>query len=312
LLAGRKTDNQRTALHTQVIQGQISEIQLSSQIAIITNRIRVTYWGLRAAIELIEIQRRSLAQAEDLLAQNAIRVQIGTMSDLQVIQAEAQVASAQQSLLGAEIAWRNQELAFKRLLVSGPDDPLLTQTLVPTGLPVLVQEIPDIDAAVARALEERSDLRQTRYQREVSELNLAVTRDNIRPDLNLTAAYSVQGTGGDRFQRSGLGGELELVEPGGYLDGLNSIWLRDAPTWSVNLNFSYPIGNRGTKANLRRAQLQLEQTELAQRDRELEEEVFYTGRCAQFGADPAKELRSGQTTVFTGGWSARCLSLVDG
>jgi outer membrane protein TolC len=269
LLAGRKTDNQRTALHTQVIQGQISEIQLSSQIAIITNRIRVTYWGLRAAIELIEIQRRSLAQAEDLLAQNAIRVQIGTMSDLQVIQAEAQVASAEQSLLGAEIAWRNQELAFKRLLVSGPDDPLLTQTLVPTGLPVLVQEIPDIDAAVARALEERSDLRQTRYQREVSELNLAVTRDNIRPDLNLTAAYSVQGTGGDRFQRSGLGGELELVEPGGYLAGLNSIRLRDAPTWSVNLNFSYPIGNRGTKANLRRAQLQLEQTELAHRSQEL-------------------------------------------
>ena len=69
--------------------------------------------------------------------------------------------------------------------------------------------------------------------------------------------------------RSGLGGELELVEPGGYLAGLNSIRLRDAPTWSVNLNFSYPIGNRGTKANLRRAQLQLEQTELAHRSQEL-------------------------------------------
>ena len=269
LLAGRKTDNQRTALETQVIQGQISEIQLSSQIAIITNQIRVAYWGLRAAIELIEIQRRSLAQAQELLEQNAIRVQLGTMSDLQVIQAEAQVASAEQSLLGAEIAWRNQELIFKRLLVSGPDDPLLTQTLVPTGLPVLVQQAIDIDAAVSTALEQRADLRQTRYQREMSELDLAVTSNNTRPDLNLTAAYSLQGTSGNLFERSGFGGDPMLVETGGYLDGLNSIWYRDAPTWSLTLNFSYPIGNRGAKANVRRARLQMEQTDLALRNQEL-------------------------------------------
>ena len=269
LLAGRKTDNQRTALETQVIQGQISEIQLSSQIAIITNQIRVAYWGLRAAIELIEIQRRSLAQAQELLEQNAIRVQLGTMSDLQVIQAEAQVASAEQSLLGAEIAWRNQELIFKRLLVSGPDDPLLTQTLVPTGLPVLVQQAIDIEAAVSTALDQRADLRQTRYQREMSELDLAVTSNNTRPDLNLTAAYSLQGTGGDLFERTRLGGDPMLVETGGYLDGLSTIWYRDTPTWSLTLNFSYPIGNGAAKANVRRARLQMEQTDLALRNQEL-------------------------------------------
>ncbi len=269
LLAGFSTDNQRTALETQVIEGQISDIQLTRQIAIITNRIRVAYWGLRAAIEQIEIQRRNLAQAQELLAQNAIRVQLGTLSDLQVIQAEAQVASAEQSLLNAEILWRNQELVLKQLLMSGADDPLLTQTLIPTGLPVLVQQVVDIDAAVAIALEQRADLIQTRQQRQISELDLAVTRNNTRPDLNLTAAYSVLGVGGDRFNRSGLGGDAVLVQPGGYLDGLGSIWDRDAPTWSLTLNFSYPIGNNGAKANLQRAELQLEQTDLALRNQEL-------------------------------------------
>lgn len=269
LLAGFSTDNQRTALETQAIEGQISDIQLTRQIAIITNRIRVAYWGLRAAIEQIEIQRRNLAQAQELLAQNAIRVQLGTLSDLQVIQAEAQVASAEQSLLNAEIQWRNQELVLKQLLMSGADDPLLTQTLIPTGLPVLVQQVVDIDAAVAIALEQRADLIQTRQQRQISELDLAVTRNNTRPDLNLTAAYSVLGVGGDRFNRSGLGGDAVLVQPGGYLDGLGSIWDRDAPTWSLTLNFSYPIGNKGAKANLQRAELQLEQTDLALRNQEL-------------------------------------------
>ena len=269
LLAGRKTDNQRTELETQEIQGQISDIQLASQIANITFAIQVAYWGLRAAIEQIEIQRHNLVQAQDLLEQNGIRVQLGTMSDLQVIQAEAQVASAEQSLLGAEIQWRNQELAFTRLLVGGATDPLLTQTLVPTSVPVLVQQVVDIDAAVSTALDQRADLRQTRHQREISALDLAVTGNNTRPDLNLTAAYSVQGVGGDRFSRTGLGGEPMLVEPGGYLDGLNSIWDRTTPTWSLTLNFSYPIGNKGAKANLRRAELQMEQTDLAIRSQEL-------------------------------------------
>ena len=269
LLAGLSTDNERTALETEAIQGQISDIELTRQIAIITNQIQVAYWGLRATIEQIEIQRRNLAQAQELLAQNAIRVQLGTLSDLQVIQAEAQVASAEQSLLNAEIQWRNQELFFKRLLMSGADDPLLAQTLVPTGLPVLVQQVVDIDAAIAIALEQRADLRQTRQQRQISELDLAVTRNNTRPDLNLTAAYSVQGVGGDLFDRSGLGGDAVLVQPGGYLDGLNSILDRDTPTWSLTLNFSYPIGNKGAKANLQRAQLQIEQADLALRNQEL-------------------------------------------
>ena len=270
LLAGRKTDNQRTALETQAIQGQITDIQLTSQIANITFLIQVSYWALRAAIEQIEIQRFNLTQAQELLAQNQIRVQLGTMPPLQVIQAEAQVASAEQSLLGAEIQWRNQELSFKRLLVGGADDVLLTQTLVPTSAPnILVEPVVDIDAAVAIALEQRSDLRQSRYQRDISSLNLEVTNNNTRPDLNLTAAYSVQGTGGDRFERSGLGGDLQLVEPGGYLDGLESILNRTTPTWSLTLNFSYPIGNRGAKANLRRAELQLEQSDLSIRSQEL-------------------------------------------
>jgi len=269
LLAGFSTDNQRTALETQAIQGQISNIQLTRQIAIISNRVRAAYWGLRAAIEQIEIRRLDLAQAQELLVQNEIRVQLGSLSELQVIQAEAQVASAEQSLLNAEIQWRNQELFLKRLLMGGADDPLLTQTLNPTALPVLVEQVVDLDAAIAIALEQRADLRQTRQQREISALDLEVTRNNVRPDLDLIAAYSVQGVGGDRFDRSGLGGDPVLVAPGGYFDGLSSIWGLDTPTWSLTLNFSYAIGNKGAKANRARAELQIEQTDLAIRNQEL-------------------------------------------
>lgn len=269
LLSGFKTDNQRTALETQVIQSEITDLQLETQVQNLTNQVRTAYWALRAAIEQIEIQRLNLAQAQELLDQNRIRVQLGSMSELQVVQAEAQVASAEQSLLNAQIQWRNQELAFKTLLVSGPDDPLFHQTLNPTDLPTTTQPEVDIDAAIGRALEERADIRQQRQQRDISELNLEVTKENAKPSLNLSAGYSVSGVGGNLYSRSGIGGEAELIQRGGYSDGLESIWNRDTPTWNLSLNFSYPLGTNASKANLERARLQMQQTDLALKSQEL-------------------------------------------
>jgi outer membrane protein TolC len=269
LLAGFRTDNQRAALETQQIQSQITDLQVLAQIENITHQVRQAYWSLRAAIEQIEIQRRNLAQAQQQLSDNRIRVQAGRMTELQLVQSEAQVASAEQSLLNAEIQWRNQEFAFKRLLLAGADDPLLTQTVNPASQPILVDQEVDIQAAIENALQQRADLRQQRQQREISTVNLNVSRSSALPDLTLTAAYSLQGVGGNVYERSGLGGDPVLKSSGGYLDGLESIRKFETPTWSLTLNASYPIGNNSTKAGLERARLQLRQADLALRSQEL-------------------------------------------
>jgi outer membrane protein TolC len=269
LLAGLKTDNQRTALQTQEIQGTITELELQSRVDNITEQVRQAYWGLRAAIEQIEIQRRSLAQAEQLLADNQVRVRLGTMAQIQVIQAEAQVATAEQALLNAEIQWRNQELAFKSLLIGGPEDPLLYQTVNPVDFPVIEEEEVDIQAAIEVALSERTDIRSARQERRVAELDLEVTENNRLPELNLNASYSLAGVGGTEYARSGLGGAPVLVDQGGYNDALNAIAGFDVPTWNLGLSFSYPLGMRSAKANLSRARLQMEQRDLAIRSQEL-------------------------------------------
>ena len=269
LLAGLKTDNQRAAIEAQQIQSQITDLQVASQIDNITNQVRVSYWSLRSTIEQIEIQRRSLALAQRLLAENQLRVQLGRMTELQLVQAEAQVASAEQALLNAEIQWRNQEFAFKRLLLGGADDPLLQQTVDPTSAPSLVEQEVDIDEAVELALRERADIRQQRQQREITELNLDVTRSNTLPDLNLTASYSLQGVGGNLFERDQLGGDPVLVQQGDYWDGLQSIADFDTPTWSLGLSASYPLGTNTNKLNHERAELQLQQADLALRGQEL-------------------------------------------
>jgi outer membrane protein TolC len=269
LLAGFRIDPQRAALETQLIQSEITDLQLQGQIENVTHQVRLAYWNLRSAIEQIEIQRHNLAEAEQLLEQARISVQLGRMVELQAAQAEAQVAAAQQALLNAEIQWRNQEFAFKRLLLGGADDPLLMQTVNPVDQPTLVSQSVDIQAAVQNALQQRTDIRQQRQQREITLVNLDVTRNSRLPDLNLTAAYSLQGVGGDLFSRSGLGGAPELVRAGGYWDGLQSIADFETPTWSLTLNASYPVGTNPARVDLERSRLQLQQTELALKAQEL-------------------------------------------
>lgn len=272
LLNGRAADNQRAQLETQQIQGEIIEMQLDTEAQNLVDDVRRAYWTLRATLEQIEIQRRSLAQQQRLLTENQVRQQAGRATEYQVIQNQAQVASAQQSLLNAEIQWRNQELQFKQLLLGGADDPLLLQTINPTDTPDLaLQSVTvDIQAAIERALSERSDLRVQREQRRISEVNLAVSESSALPTLDLSASYSLAGVGGNLFERSGLGGAPVLVESGGYFDGLGSIADFDNPTWNISLTASYPLGVNSAKANLERSRLQLRQQDLALRNQELQ------------------------------------------
>jgi len=269
LLAGRRIDNQRNQVRTQQVQRQIVDVQLQGQIDNITAQVRVAYWNLRSQIEQIEIQRRNLAQAEQLLANNRIRVEQGTMVPMELAQAEAQVASAEQALLNAEIQWRNQERNFKQLIAGGSDDPIFQATINPVDRPEVVERDVDIEAAVARALQNRPEVLQQSMQRQISEMNLEVSRDNVRPNLNLSASYSLQGVGGDLFERDGLGGTPELIQAGGYGDALSSIGSLDTPTFNVSLNFSYPLGTRASELNLEQARLQLRQTDMALAAQEL-------------------------------------------
>ena len=313
LLAGLRTDNQRTALQTQEIQGSVTELELESRVENITEQVRQAYWGLRAAIEQIEIQRQSLAQAQQLLADNQVRVRLGTMAQIQVIQAEAQVAAAEQSLLNAEVQWRNQELAFKSLLLSGADDPLLYQTINPVDFPVLTDQEVDIQAAIERALSERTDIQAARQERRIAELELEVTENNRLPELNLNASYSLAGVGGTEYERSGLGGAPVLVNQGGYNDALHAIAGFDVPTWNLGVTFSYPLGMKSAKANLERARLQMDQRDLAIRAQELAivTEVTNTGLAVrdtrlQLAAAPrsrelAEQSAAAEVTRFNAG-----------
>lgn len=269
LLAGRVIDNQRNALRTGEIQKSIVDIQLQTQIENIKNQVRTRYWSLRQAIEAIEIQRRALDLAQRQFADNKVKVEIGTMAEIDLVQQEAQIASTEQSLLAAEITWRNAEVAFKRLLVESAEDELFRSTINPVDqVSFAIQEV-DIPGAISKAIAERTDIVQARQQIRISELGLELSKNNVMPSLGLTASYQLAGVGGNEYQRSGLGGAPQLVNESGYFDALRSIAQFDTPTWQVALQFSKPLGLSASKANHLRAELALEQEKTQLKNTEL-------------------------------------------
>jgi len=254
LLAGFRMDQTRNQLRTLAVQRQVVDIQLLSTIENTKASVRTAYWNLRQAIEQIEIQRRSLGLAQRLFEDNRTKVEIGTLAPIETTTSETQVANAEQALLNAQIQWRTAELNLKRLLAAGPDDEVYRATINPVETAALSVQSVDIPAAVQRAIAERTDLTQARRNLEISELNLELTQNSTKPQLDLLAGYNLSGQGGPLFQNG------VIVTPGGYSQAVSAITGFDLPTWNVQFNFTYPLFMRAAKANFARAQLQLQQS----------------------------------------------------
>ena len=80
------------------------------------------------------------------------------MAPIDIVQAQAEEATRRQSLVNAEATLQNTELALKRLIVSGTDDPLVDSVHRPDRSPAPGEEAIDLEGAVRNALANRTDL----------------------------------------------------------------------------------------------------------------------------------------------------------
>jgi outer membrane protein TolC len=283
LLRSFRIDGTRAQLQVTQLNQETSEIALRATIVTTLANVRNAYWELIYALEAADVAGRSLALATKLVDDNRVRVEIGTMAPLDVLQAQAEEAIRRQAVTQTAAARRTAELALKRLIVDGTDDPLWTATINPIDRPVYATEALDVAGAVRRALQNRTDLQQSQRQLASNDVSLRNLSDQQLPSLDLTASYGLAGIGGPLFirQGSGLGSQIIGTVPGGFTDALGVLRDRTAPTWNLALNLSYPIGTSPAQANLARARLQQRQTIAQERQLELQIATEVTNAALQ-------------------------------
>jgi outer membrane protein len=271
LLRNFRTDPTRTQLRITAINRDVSELQLRATITNTLADVRNAYWDYVYTVDQLQVVRRSLALARKLLEDNRIRVEVGTLAPIDVVQAEAEVASRLQDEAQGEAQARTAELALKRLIVSGASDPRWRAQLRPVDRPTFTPMPIDLDGALRRALDARLDLAEARKQLTANDLSLKLLGNQRLPAADVTASYGLQGIGGARLIRDNtLGGQVVDTVPGGYSDALRLLRDRDFPQWNLALSVSYPIGASLAEANYARAQITVRQTQAQIRALELQ------------------------------------------
>ena len=262
LLRGFKLDNTRQQLAINLINREMSEESARATVTQTVANVRNAYWDLVFAQNSVEVAQRATELADKLVEDNQARVEVGTLAPLDIVQAQAEAATRRQNLAAAEAAAQTAEIALKRFLVSGTDDPLWRQTIRPVDLPSLQPPPADVEGAIRTALAQRTDVLNTRKNLDVNDVNIRFYDDQSLPDLDLNASYGAQGIGGTFFRRQGSGIESQVIGtiPGGFLDALGVLRHQEYPNWNFSVTLSYPLMGSQADAQLARARLQRNQS----------------------------------------------------
>ena len=264
LLQGFGIDNTRQQLEQARLDRGTADVALRQQLTQIVANVRRAYWELVYTVDALELSRQSLQLAERQRDENQLRLELGTVAQINVLTSQAEVATRAQAVVQAEGSWRAAQVALKQLIVADTNDPLWGTTVVPTSRPVY-DAAPELDVpmAIGRALESRTDIEQLRRQGDGLDLSLRLLEDQRKPAVNLSLGLTYNGVGGTRLIRAsdGLGSTSTGSIPGGYFDALSALGSLDFPTWTLGLNLTLPVSNTAADVAAARGRVQRRQVD---------------------------------------------------
>jgi hydrophobic/amphiphilic exporter-1 (mainly G- bacteria), HAE1 family len=270
LLRDFRIDPSRAQLDISQRNRDIAGSVLRESTATVTADAERGYWALVAALALVDVQQRSLDLALELERNNRARVDVGQSPPLDLVAARAEVAQRQENLIIARTAALQAEDTLRTLVLDPKRDDYWIVRLEPADRVPAVAPPPDVDAAVRRALSERTDLSRSRTEIQINETSIALSKSQTLPDLRVQANYLGNGSGGTRLIRDpAFLGPVIGFQDTSFGSTLGQVFSGDFPTWTVGLQFSYPLGNSTAEANLARARIERDQSAARLRSNEV-------------------------------------------
>jgi outer membrane protein TolC len=258
LLRDLSVDASRQQLATSRVNRDIAGARLRETLVRTTADVKAAYWNLASAHANVEARRSALVLAEELVRVNKAKVDVGQSPPLDLVSAQAEVASDQEQLIIAETAVKQDEDQLRLLIFDPTQRDVWRVALELVDSPPVGMAPLDLEAAVTNALSERADLTRARKDIENAQTAVKFANNQKLPDVRLNASYQASGLGGTQVLRTGdFPGTI--VGPGAITDFgsvVSQLFGRDYPTWSVGVNVSYPLGESAEQANAARAALE--------------------------------------------------------
>jgi outer membrane protein len=226
---------------------KVSEELFRLQIINTVVQVENAYWDLAAQQQNVRVAEQSLAVSQRLLKDNQIRLDVGTMSPLDVTSAEAEVAARTRDLTVARTNLQLQEAALKNIL-SKTVDPKLDGASVILKDPMPEpkdSDLPLLENALKNAFEDRPELRQAQINLENQDIALKFTKNSLLPNAAIFGF----------FAGAGLQGNTSTAESGIW-DSLSQAFQGEYPEYAGGLSMTIPLRNRVAQADNIRTQLE--------------------------------------------------------
>ena len=248
----------------------VSETQFAKTVQDTVYSITQAYWQLVYSIENLKVQRLSLQLAKELLAKNQRSVEIGTMSPIDLLSAESEVASREASIIAAEASVKNNEDQLKMLINLSEEEEKGLREVVALDKPKLEEQRVSLEEALATAMQKRTDLRISQIGLKNQELSLSYTKNQLLPNLRLSARYWSPGVSGTQIVYQGNPLEGIILDK---IEQSSSQALKDAfnfkyKNFSVSLSLDIPLSNMISRASAAQAQLNMDQALLNLKNQE--------------------------------------------
>jgi outer membrane protein TolC len=238
LLRNAGIDVNKTFIRIAQNNATVEEHVFRDRVLTVLATVEQTYWEVVFANENLKVAEAALKAAQELLASNRAKAKAGVMSIVDVLQAEAAVASRVEQILLAEKSIRDQEDQLRRLLNPGEEDLRLEVRLTPQDAPVVALEPISLQEAIDIAFEQRPEIVQAKKNVETSVLNTKFAKNQLLPTLSFQGTMGLAGLGKD------------------YADETRRNFSGDFYNYGAGLVLSYPLGNRSAWSTFNRRQIE--------------------------------------------------------
>jgi len=238
LLRNAGIDVTKTFIRVAQNNATVEEHVFRDRVLTVLATVEQTYWEVVFANENLKVAEAALKAAQELLASNRAKAKAGIMSIVDVLQAEAAVASRVEQVLVAEKTIRDQEDQLRRLLNPAEEDLRQDVRLIPLDQPVVTLEPISLQEAIDLAIEQRPEIVQAKKNMETSDLNTKFAKNQILPNLSFQGTMGMAGLGKD------------------YTDSVNQNFSGDFYNYGAGLVLSYPLGNRSAWSTYNKRQLE--------------------------------------------------------
>lgn len=281
LLRGFRVDSSRRQIQIAKKNLSLSDVQFRQRAIETITGVQRAYWDLVFSLRNLQVQRDAVRDARTQLEHNKRLVNEGQLAPIDIVAAEAQVSSFEQTLFTALEDVSRSENGLKGLIAQNAQAAIWAAAIVPTdSVDLTVPEI-SLPDAMKLALDNRPELQQSNLAREINQIDQRYYRDQAKPEIDLTGSYGVVGLAGassgganpltassvelrERVNQLLSLAQLPLLTPqptqtiapflmGGYGQSIDNLLLNRFNNFRVGVSINLPLGNRTAQAQLGRS-----------------------------------------------------------